>query len=114
MSETLILEVPAVTDLDVAFGANALTWMPAWDEIPTEFRNMNAGTEQNKIVRRWFFAGLPAGTKFIEREGIDGKAALRAIKATMGSFALKHEHKEAACAYMLSCWFTDVKGWDKR
>ncbi|MCR4341617.1 MAG: hypothetical protein NUW01_17215 [Gemmatimonadaceae bacterium] len=109
-----VLPVPEISGLDAAFPADALSWMPPWDEIPPEFRDMNRGTEWNRIVRQWFFSGLPATTKFKAKKGIDERAALRAISATMGSWAPKHEHKEAATAYMLSCWFESVKGWEKR
>jgi hypothetical protein len=49
--------------------------------------------------------------KFYPREGVDPEKAFRAIKATLGSFAPKHQHKEAAVAYMLSCWFAKVEDW---
>lgn len=114
MSTTATLPIPEISDLDVVFGADALKWMPAWDDIPKDFQNMNGRTEWNRIVSRWFFSGLPASTEFHPREGVDPPAALRVIKATLGSYAPKHEHKEAAVAYMLSCWFTKITGWDKR
>lgn len=37
--------------------------------------------------------------------------AYRVLGATLRSFAPKHEHKMAAVAYMMSCWFTSVKIW---
>lgn len=105
------LPVPEIDMVSAAFPADALSWMPTRDEIPEEF--WRGRTEWNKIVSRWFFRGLPAGTEFIPKKGIDKDAAMRAIKATLGSYAPKHEHKEAAVAYMLSCWFKRVKGWDR-
>lgn len=104
------LPVPDLDGVDVAFGADALSWMPKMEDIPAEFKRW-PGTEWNQIVNRWFFSGLPKGTEFVPKPGIDGDAALRAIKATIGSFAPKHEHKEAAAAYMLASWFKKVKGW---
>jgi hypothetical protein len=110
VSETM-LPIPDLSDVDVAFPAHALDWMPAWDEIPDEFKNMNRETEWNEIVSQWFFSGLPEKVKFIPRDGVDPEKAFRAVQATLGSFAPKHQHKEAAAAYMLSCWFKKVKGW---
>jgi hypothetical protein len=39
------------------------------------------------------------------REGVDKHKALAAIKAIIGSFAPKHEHKTSGCGYLLSEWF---------
>ncbi len=47
-------------------------------------------------------------TKFVSKPGIDETDAKRHLKAVLGSFAPKHEHKEAACAYLMSLWFEDV------
>jgi len=39
------------------------------------------------------------------KDGVDVKKAMRALKAALGSFEPKHEHKMAAVGYMLSQWF---------
>lgn len=109
----LILPVPVLDDLELAFPSGALEWMPPWDEIPAEFRNMNRATEWNEIVSQWFFFGLSADVEFHAKEGVDAEAAYRVVAATLGSYAPKHEHKEAAAAYMLSCWFDKVEKWKK-
>lgn len=104
--------VPELTDVEAAFPANALDWMPPMEEIPDEFKRHH-GTVWNEIVSSWFFSGLPASVKFYPQKGIDSERAVRAIQATLGSFSPKHEHKEAAAAYLLSLWFKKVKGWKK-
>lgn len=105
------IPVPEISLVEAAFPANALDWMPSMEDIPDEFKDMNGGTEWNRIVRSWFFNGLPADVEFYPAEGVDPEKAFRALEATLGSFAPKHEHKEAATAYMLSCWFTKVEKW---
>lgn len=107
------LPVPKLSRVDKAFPADALKWMPAWEEIPEEFKHHN-GTEWNEIVSSWFFAGLPKDVKFYPRDGVDAEDAFTVVGATLASFAPKHEHKEAAAAYMLSCWFKKVKGWKQK
>ena len=104
------MKIPEISDLDFAFPSDALEWMPKKEDIPEQF--WRGSTEWNKIVSTWFFRGLPGTSDFIPKDGVDAKKALRAVKATMGSFAPKHEHKEAACAYMLSEWFERVEGWE--
>lgn len=101
--------VPDLTDADLVFPARALSWMPTMEQIPKEFRD--GDTEWNQIASQWFYAGISDDAEFVPREGIDPVKAVRALKATLGSYAPKHEHKEAAVAYMMSCWFTKVEKW---
>jgi len=78
-------------------------------EIPAEFKNFNRPTKWNELQSTWFYSGLPKGTDFIAKEGIDGAVALRHLRTIQGSFEPKHEHKEACVAYLMSLWFDDVK-----
>ena len=112
MSKTwTMLPIPEVSDIDIAFGASALNWMPKREDIPEEFKFMRGKSEWNEIAAAWFFKGLPSTVEFVPKEGVDSQKALRVIQATLGSFAPKHEHKEEAVAYMLASWFKKVKGW---
>jgi hypothetical protein len=52
-------------------------------------------------IRQWKYEIKP-------KEGVDVDKALRHIQAIMRSYQPKHEHKEAAVAYLLSQWFDDV------
>jgi hypothetical protein len=96
-----------ISDKDIAFGANALDFMPTMQEIPDEFKRFN-GTSWNKFQVEWFFNGLKS-VSFNSKEGVDGAAAFRQLRAIQGSFAPKHEHKEAAIAYLCSLWFDKIK-----
>jgi len=97
----------AVSNLEMAFPATVLHLMPPMENIPEEFQRWN-GTKWNKIVGTWFALGLPSGTRFVAKAGIDEDAAKRHLKTVLGSFEPKHEHKEAAVAYLMSLWFEDV------
>lgn len=90
-----------VSDAQVAFPANLERLLPPMNEIPEELR-YRSGTAWNRIVGRWFFTGLRG--RFVWKEGIDGEAAMRHLRACMGSWEPKHEHKEAGVAYLLSLW----------
>lgn len=95
-------------DVDMAFPSGVLAIMPDWKDIPDAFK---AGrTSWNEIVRAWFFRGL----KQFEpkpKEGVDVQKAMRHLTAIMRSFQPKHEHKDAAVAYLLSQWFEENPAW---
>lgn len=103
------LPVPPVSDADVTFGS--IKHMPAMSDIPDTF--CGYGNPYRRAVSTWFFAGAKredrtltvGGKRFTARPGIDARAAIAAIRSVLGSFQPSHEHKEAACAYMLSEWF---------
>lgn len=105
-----MLAIPDVDGLDVAFGN--IKHMPKYETVPLQFKKHN-GNAYVKAVSKWFFRGAERhgdtltvdGVSFKARKGVDAIKALAAIKAVLGSFEPKHEHKEAACAFMLSEWF---------
>lgn len=97
-------------DAEVAFGVDALDYMPPREECEAALNALpNRGREWRDLQSRWFFEGLPAETRFKPKEGIDLPTALRHLSLIQGSFAPQHEHKEAAVAYLASLWFKSVK-----
>jgi hypothetical protein len=93
-----------VQDLDLAFGGDMKVLLPPYSLIPEEFKS-SYGTPWNKMVSKWFFSGLDKDTEVEPQPGIDPGVAMRHIKAVLGSWEPKHEHKEAGVAYLLSKWF---------
>ena len=98
--------VQEVTNLEMAFPATVLHLMPEWEAIPQEFKRFNS-TKWNKLFNQWFYSGIDQGALPKAKEGIDRTKALRHIRTIMGSFEPKHEHKEAAVAYLMSLWFEE-------
>lgn len=98
----------AVTAPELAFGGDMQKLLPPLADIPVEFKDRGNGTKWNAIQRKWFFEGLPAGTRFVPKEGVDEQAALRHLGAIQRSWAPKHEHKEAGVSWLMSLWFTDI------
>lgn len=96
-----------VTGLDCAFGGSMQKLLPPWKDIPDEYKRGH--TKWNSVVSRWFFSGLPKGTQFVAKPGINENAAKAHLRAILVSFEPKHEHKEAGCAYLLSKFFEDVE-----
>lgn len=108
-----MLTIPDLTAADVAFGG--IKHMPRYSDVPENFKK--SYDPFCKAISSWFFSGAKGipnglaidGVEFTAKPGVDSGKALRAIKAVLGSFEPKHEHKEAACAYMLSEWFDMAK-----
>ena len=100
-----------VDDVTLAFPADVMnTLMPPHDECEAALDAMpDRGEKWRDVQRTWFFNGLNTKTTFMLRDGIDGKLMMRHLGAIQGSFEPKHEHKEAAVAYLLSLWCEDVK-----
>jgi hypothetical protein len=99
-----------VDDVTLAFPANVVAdLMPTREECEAALKAMpDRGRGWREFQRQWFFHGLDPKTTVNLREGIDGKTAFRHLSAIQGSFEPKHEHKEAAVAYLASRWFEDV------
>lgn len=109
MSETsTVFPIVEVTDIDMAFGGDLSKLMPPYKDIPDEFKR---GTNKwNQLFNDMFFSGL----KYIDlkpKDGIDKGKAWRHLRAFVGSCGPKHEHKEAAFAFLCSQWFTDESTW---
>lgn len=86
--------------LDCAFGARLADY-PAYESIPEEFRRGHS--KANDVVGTLFFRGGQLSDFGLSlKAGIDPRAFHSALKAMLGSFDPKHEHKKAACAWLVS------------
>lgn len=97
-----------IDDAMVVFPAGVGKLMPKMSEIPERFHIFGPKkTPENDFVGRWFFGhrGGASKSEWKAKPGIDERAAWRHLAAIVGSFEPKHEHKEAAVAYLLSEWF---------
>ena len=90
----------AFTGFDMVFGAD-LEDYPPYDAIPEQFRRGN--TAANDAVSTLFFRGGKIDEFGLRlKSGVDPNAFYGALKAMLCSFAPKYEHKEAACAWLVS------------
>lgn len=99
--------VPEITDLDAAFGTTK--GLPEYSQIPKQFKD--GSTKWNKLFSDAFYSGIKS-LKLAPKNGIDSAKAWRHIRALMGSFQPRHEHKEAGCAYLMSQYFSDAT-WER-
>lgn len=96
-----MIPVPEITKVDLAFGN--IKHMPKYDEVPEKFKEHY--NPHHELISKWFFSGLKPEDLGIPRPSVNGQAALNAIRAIMGSWEPKHEHKTAGCAMLLNEWF---------
>ena len=87
-----------------AFPGTVKHLMPLMEDIPEEFQHSR--NQWNRLFSDMFYSGL-SKLDMKPAAGIDSKKAFIHVRTIMGSYEPKHEHKEAACAYLLSLWFTD-------
>jgi hypothetical protein len=99
--------IQEVTDIEMVFGAKIERLLPAFKDIPAEFKKVGA-SKWERVADRWFARGL-RGVEFSPKEGIDLTKAIRHLATIMQSYEPPHEHKIAAVAYLMSLWFEDVK-----
>lgn len=91
-----------IDDVTLAFPANALDFMPVWENIPERHKRERGWTHQ--LWSDLFFRGLDA-IELYPKEGIEPEKAFRQLRAIAGSFAPQHEHKEATLSYLTEKWF---------
>lgn len=102
---------------EVVFPAGALHFMPKEDEIPKEFwPGRGTDTKESAFWMRfqsdWFFSGLKPSLQIDLKEGIDGPTAMAHLAAIQGTFACRHQHKQASVAYLCSLWFNSAT-WER-
>jgi hypothetical protein len=95
-----------VNTVDQVFGGRVNDILPPMKDIPEEFHR--DGGVWVDWQQQWFFSGLKRWP--VPRDGIDLKLAMQNLQCVQGSFAPKHEHKQAGVAYLASLWFTSPDG----
>lgn len=105
MAQSPVLAAAFSQPMEVTGSTNVRTLLPKMNEIPDEFDNQS--NKWNKAVSTWFFDGIRKDA-FTVKEGIDKDKAFKHLAAVISSWDLKHEHKTAGAAYLMSLWFNDV------
>lgn len=95
-----------VTEPQRVFGGDALNLMPPMADIPTDYPDRR---EWTAFAHHWFFSGDPFAVWDVGvRDGVDPDVALRHLETIKASWAPKHEHKEAAVAWLASRWYDGI------
>lgn len=107
MSNISEMKPADLTAMDQAFPATVMNLMPDYKDIPEEFRRFRPNDKWQKIFSDFFYYGAE-NINWKAKDGIDRDKAIRHVRTIMGSYEPKHEHKTAACAYLMSLWFDDI------
>lgn len=105
-SQQTIPTIPDISDVHLAFGR--VDFLPMMADLPAEYRSQSAlGCE---FADAYFFGGSDRVnqefTLYIRPEvGDRSEMAFKAFRAAMASFLPKHEHKIAACGWLMDQWF---------
>jgi len=92
-----------IDDVELAFPAHVVgKLLPAYNLIPDEFKRSH--NPWSKLVDTWFACGLKDGQVPTVRTEFDKEKAWRHLRACMGSYEPRHEHKTAGVAYLMSIW----------
>jgi hypothetical protein len=91
-------QMASISDAEIAFSTVRL--LPAWDDIPDEFRRH--GNLYTKLAEAIFYGlALPA-CEIEMNAGYTHEALNRAVRAHLQSWGPKHEHKIAGVGYMIA------------
>jgi len=93
---------PAFDGLSAAFGARLADY-PRMEAVPKQFQE-HSGQYQNVVSSLFFRGGKLSDYGLDFKPSIDRAAAMTALRALLGSFDPKHEHKTAVVAWALSEW----------
>lgn len=97
-----------VSDILFAFPANVDEYIPAWDQIPKQFKDDIRHLKWDRLFSILFYGGVETDKMWITpKEGIDANKAGRHIMCIMRSYGPKHEHKQAGVIYLMDQWFED-------
>jgi hypothetical protein len=87
-------------------GINVHEMVPPYDVIPSPYRaEFGEGKMWVEVADQLFFRGNGQHVSYSMQEGINSQLAFGNLRIILSSFELKHEHKIAAAAYLMSRWF---------
>lgn len=91
-----------LTDVELAFPAHGLRLMP-------ERGTFERKPDWEALAKNWFGNEVKdinlLGSLFMAEHDFDPEKAWRHLRAIMGSFEPKHEHKIEAVGFLLGTWF---------
>jgi hypothetical protein len=101
MSETI--DIPEVSDADMAFPSRYRQLLPKWEDLTDDEQRMRSPF-CHPLSMIFFKGGKLADHGITPKPGVDMTKVNRYVRATLGDFGPKHEHKIGGIAHMLAKW----------
>lgn len=96
-----------VSDAGIAFGQVGKD-VPSYTQLREMIKEGAFTNKYENLVSAWFFSGLES-LNATPREGIETDKAMRCIRAELGSWERKHEHKTLLLSYLFEQWFSEIE-----
>ncbi len=103
MLDEQIPDVPAVTDLEMAFPTRYRELLPTWDDLTDDEKAMRCPI-CDAVASLFYRGGTLADHGFTVKEGVVESKVIRYLHATLGDFGPSHEHKIGGIAHQLKQW----------
>lgn len=91
------VDLESITDVEAAFSTERL--LPAWEDVPKEFRDGNIYT---KLAEAIFYGTTLPVCEIELNPGFTPEGLNRAVRAHLQSFGPKHEHKIVGVGYLIA------------
>lgn len=100
------LIIPEISDSETTFSTGDKT--PAWNTIPNEFNDWTRNPWCD-MASNIFFSGLSSEDheRLKPKAGVDLQKNMKFLKHCLSTWGTKHEHKIAACGWILSETFEE-------
>lgn len=107
------VDVPDVSDADCAFPTRWRELLPPMEVLSSDERNLR-GPFCDALSSLFYSGGRLADHGIKVRDGHDASKVMRYIRATLGDFGPRHEHKIGGIAHALAKWCTISSSASKR
>ncbi len=98
-----VIDVPEVTDLDMAFPTRWRELLPKIDELTKDERAMR-GPFCDAISSIFYSGGKLSDHGITMKQGVDEAKVIRYVRATLCDWGPSQEHKIGGIAHMLAKW----------
>jgi hypothetical protein len=95
--------IPEVGDLECAFPSRYLELLPKWEDLSNDEKS-GRGPFCDALQHLFFEGGRLSDFGIVPKPGHDIAKIMRYVRATLGDFGPKHEHKIGGIAHMLNKW----------
>lgn len=95
--------IPEVSEVDIAFPTRYRELLPKMEDLTEDERGMR-GPFCDAASQFFYKGGTLESAGIRARDGVDATKVYRYMRATLGDWGPKHEHKIGGIGHMLAKW----------